>query len=225
MNSLASATILSVPNLAFPHVLSITVGSPNSDLNCPEDCETHHYAAESAELLEKWSEALKRVSSNPEKFTEIDQKMKVSRGLLADFREFKVQIRNRREKIDCNQTKFQPVFERELYKLNSEGDALKEENWTFRNMWLAKNGALCYFSKKENRELMYYRPKDIRDVKCRRLGDEESCRPFSFEMQLKSEDGLDYAPGVFAAESEEVMEILLGCVEKFQAICKNNGRD
>jgi len=26
---------------------------------------------------------------------------------------------------------------------------------------------------------------------------------------------MEYAPGVFAAENEEVMEIILGCVEKY----------
>lgn len=74
-------------------------------------------------------------------------------------------------------------------------------------MWLAKNGAFCYFSKKENKELMYYRPEDIRNVSCRQLGSNESCRPFSFEMSLQEKDGVEYAPGIFAASDQQTMEV------------------
>lgn len=107
---------------------------------------------------------------------------------------------------------------------SSPGDPLQDSQWTFRNMWLAKNGALCYFSKKENKELMYYRPEDIRQVSYRRLSyPSECCRPYAFELCLKPSEGVEYAPGVFAATDENVMHIILGCIEKYQKI-KNSGR-
>jgi len=66
--------------------------------------------------------------------------------------------------------------------------------------------------------LMYYRPEDIRYVTYRKMETHESCRAHSFELTLKPMDGVEYAPGVFAAENDEVMQIFLGCVEKYQRI-------
>ena len=83
-------------------------------------------------------------------------------------------------------------------------------------MWLAKNGAFCYESKKEKRELMYFRPEDIRYVRYRKMDVRESCRPHSFELTLRPVDGIEYVPGVFAAENDEVLQIFLGCIEKYQ---------
>ena len=42
-------------------------------------------------------------------------KVHMSRGLLEDYRAFKIQIRNRREKFDTEKQEFQPVFKRELW--------------------------------------------------------------------------------------------------------------
>ncbi|CAD7967310.1 unnamed protein product [Amoebophrya sp. A25] len=184
--------------------------------------ELQYYAAESAGELEKWLSMLNKVVEQPDKYANLDTKMLVSAGLIQDFRDYKMLIRNRREKIDRSSHQYQPVFEKELWKLNSDGDPLHEDDWTFRNMWLAKNGAFCYFSKKENKELMYYRPDDIRHVRYRKLHyPTESCRPFSFELTLRPSEGMEYAPGVFAAGDEGVMMIILGCIEKYQKIKRN----
>ncbi|CAD7967683.1 unnamed protein product [Amoebophrya sp. A120] len=45
---------------------------------------------------------------------------------------------------------------------------------------------------------------------------EQSCRPWTFSMTLKAQDGVEFAPGVFAATSEDVMKTFLGCIRKFQ---------
>jgi hypothetical protein len=37
-----------------------------------------------------------------------------------------------------------------------------------------------------------------------------SCKDNSFSIQLPSVDGLDYAPGIFAAEDEEDMRRFIG---------------
>lgn len=72
---------------------------------------------------------LLQVATNIEFYTEDMDKFKMSAGLVQDFRAFKIQVTNRREKIDARQLEYQPVFEKEIWKLNSEGDALKEDDW------------------------------------------------------------------------------------------------
>lgn len=136
-----------------------------------------------------------------------------------------IQIRNRRVKIEksaATASTYQPVFKRPLWKLNQEGDVLNPEHWLLREMWLAKNGSLCYFSKKEAKELQYYTAEDIKHVLLRELHyPNEACREFAFELKLKPPEGedsaIEFAPAVFAAESEEVRKTFLGCIKKFQA--------
>jgi len=186
--------------------------------------EPVYFAADSLDARDSWVELLKKSTVNT---TAGDaSKVQLSANMIAEYREFfKVTVRNRRQKIEplteSQSLPFKPVFERDLWKLNSEGDPMKEGDWSFRWFWLAKNGALCYKSDKEMRNLIYYRPEDIRDCTYRKLSGKESCRPFSFELQLKSNNGMEYAPGVFAAESEAVLEIILGCVQKYQAMRKS----
>ena len=70
-----------------------------------------------------------KVGKNIEHYTEDLDKFKMSAGLIEDFRGYKISVTNRREKIDARQLEYQPVFEKEIWKLNSEGDPLKEEDW------------------------------------------------------------------------------------------------
>ncbi len=99
------------------------------------------------------------------KYQDMDTTLLVSRGLIEDYRNFKIQIRNRREKIDPQKAEFQSVFKRELWKLNQEGDVMNPDHWLKREMWLARNGAFCYYSKKEEKELQYYKSEDIKYVR------------------------------------------------------------
>ena len=130
----------------------------------------------------------------------------------------KIQIRNRRAEIaEGKQREFAPVFKCELWKLNQEGDSLNEDHWLKREMWIAKNGAFCYFSKKENRELQYYTASDVRHVRTEVVQQNQSCKANAFQMTLPPTDGLEYAPGVFAATSEQDMHDFLRALKKFKA--------
>jgi len=185
--------------------------------------ETAYFATDSAEARDSWVGLLNKTMQSTTAGEA--SRVQLSANMIAEYREFfKVTVRNRRQKIEplteSQSLPFKPVFERELWKLNSEGDPMKQSDWCSRWFWLAKNGALCYKSDKENRNLIYYKPEDIRDCSYRKLTEKESCRPHSFELQLKSNNGMEYAPGVFAAESETVLEIILGCVQKYQAMKK-----
>ena len=54
-------------------------------------------------------------------------------------------------------------------------------------MWIAKNGAFCYYSKKEEREVQYYKAEDIKNVTVGRLAvaKGETCKEHTFTLTLK----------------------------------------
>lgn len=45
----------------------------------------------------------------------------------------------------------QPMFKGTLWKLRKESNAMQFANWTRRDMWIAHNHSLCYYSLKENK--------------------------------------------------------------------------
>jgi serine/threonine protein kinase len=124
---------------------------------------------------------------------------------VAELRKFIVSVKNRRQKVDeANKEQFAPVFKEMLWKTKAEGDKLKPEDWFEREMWIAKNGSLVYYSKKEERDLVYYTPADLMRATFSMVPAAESCKPFTLLIQLPSSDGVDFAPGEFAANSEDL---------------------
>lgn len=97
-----------------------------------------------------------------------------------------------------------PVFKADLWKLKADGDKKIEKDWYCRQMWISKAGALCYTSKKEGRDLVYYSAEDLANAKYTLIGESDSCKAFTFSVQLPEADGIEFAPGDFAAETEEL---------------------
>merc|ERR1712060_505411 len=56
---------------------------------------------------------------------------------------------------------------------------------------------------KEERELVYYTPEDIEKAKFTLLDNKKSAKPWSFQVQLTFSGDVEFAPGEFAATSEE----------------------
>lgn len=184
--------------------------------------DSQFYACETEESLHMWMQHLNDVIIL--KYQDVDTKVLISQGLIADYRDFKIQIRNRREKIeDVNAREFKPVFKCDLWKLNQEGDPLNDEHWLRREMWIAKNGSLCYYSKKESRELQYFKPDDIRVVGLEKVTAKDSCKPHTFILQLPPVDGLEYAPAMFAAQTPEEEKTFLAYIKKFQKLSAERG--
>merc|ERR1712203_1048565 len=98
---------------------------------------------------------------------------------------FKLAVRNRRIKVsdDCRE-QFCPVFSGKLWKVKAGGERMREEDWFEREMWIAKNGSLVYWSKKEDRELVYYTGHDISRATFTRVPNADSCRQWSFQVHL-----------------------------------------
>jgi hypothetical protein len=124
---------------------------------------------------------------------------------VAEMRKFVVSVKNRRQKVDDNsKEQFAPVFKEKLWKLKAEGDKLNNDHWFEREMWIAKNGSLVYYSKKEERDLVYYTSADLMRATYSLVQKENSSKPWTFLVQLPEADGIEFAPGEFAANSEEL---------------------
>merc|ERR1712232_950912 len=70
-------------------------------------------------------------------------------------------------------------------------------------MWLARNGSLAYYSLKGDRILVYYTTHDICRATFSKIPNQESKKPWTFQVVLPPHDGVEEAPGQFAAESED----------------------
>merc|ERR1712217_89571 len=91
------------------------------------------------------------------------------------------------------------------------------QDWRERDMWLAKNGSLVYWSEREERELVYYTQQDVATASLAEIPEDRSARPWAFQVSLASVNGIEFTPGEFAAESEETRERWMEAFEKFVA--------
>lgn len=70
-----------------------------------------------------------------------------------------------------------------LWKLNSDGDAMEEEDWLLREFWLCPNGVMCYHSVREDKGLAMFQSRSIQAVKIIEVPTDEASRKYAFEMQ------------------------------------------
>merc|ERR1712139_306125 len=61
--------------------------------------------------------------------------------------------RQMRHRIEDHHTK--AVHKGTLWKLNLGKDAMDEKEWLQRDMWIANNHSLCYYSQAEGKRLVY----------------------------------------------------------------------
>merc|ERR1712118_145405 len=102
-----------------------------------------------------------------------------------------------------------PIFKGNLGKLVAGGNMKTEDDWREREMWVAKNGSLVYWSVKDFTELVYYTTADVSTASFEKVNNSDCVLPWAFTVTPSTEDavnaGLPAAtPGVFAAESEEL---------------------
>mmetsp|Transcript_109469 Transcript_109469/g.341121 ORF Transcript_109469/g.341121 Transcript_109469/m.341121 type:complete len:151 (+) Transcript_109469:1522-1974(+) len=125
--------------------------------------------------------------------------------MAQELQAFRVTVRNRRKKVEeDDKDGFQPKFRAKLWKLKGDGDRTKPEDWFERDMWLAKNGSLVYYSPKEQSELIYYTAADVARATLVQLKEGEACKPWAFQLVMPKADGVEFAPGEFATETEEL---------------------
>jgi len=160
-----------------------------------------YFACESAEDFIKWKNLLSRAVY----MDGFNMTMRLGANMKNDLDRFMLTVKNRRIVVgESNKADFEPSFKGKLWKLKAEGDRMKEEDWFEREMWIAKNGSLVYWSKKEERDLVYYTSDDIRKAKFKELDNNMSIRPWPFQIQLQASQDIEFTPGEFAALSEDM---------------------
>merc|ERR1719461_2497646 len=91
--------------------------------------------------------------------------MRLGKNMKTDLENFRQTVKNRRMAVGTNDKEaFAPRFKAMLWKLKAEGDRMNPDHWYEREMWVSKNGSLVYWSKKEDRELVYYTSDDMRQA-------------------------------------------------------------
>lgn len=185
------------------------------------DCAAHDehekdinicFSAESPEEYAKWTGLLMHTANMDGAI----QTMRLGKDVAADIKEFRLSVKNRRMKVGADKKhQFAPIFRAKLWKVKAEGDRRKAEDWFEREMWIAKNGSLVYWSKKEDRELVYYTHEDIHKATFTLIANEDSHIPWAFQVNLPPSGEVQFAPGEFAAETEAMRDCW---IEEFRKI-------
>jgi len=209
-SKLMGAEVSHCNGAAREHAFSVQLRSNVEGGNDPDGL---FFACDSHEEYETWTARLRRVVN----MDEMQTTMRLGAAIQTDLAKFRLNVKNRRMVIrDHDKDNFAPVFKAKLWKVKAEGNRNKEEDWFERDMWLSKNGSLVYWSKKEERELVYYTTEDIMKASFRMITNDDSFRAWAFAVQLPPCDNVEFAPGEFAAESQEMRDEWLKELRRFQ---------
>jgi hypothetical protein len=168
------------------------------DIDAPDSQqEVIVLACDTREEYEKWLGKLQTVAWN--------MRTVQLGSSFVEFRKFVLNVTNRRTKIDTKASNdFSPAFKAKLWKLRAGGDRLKADDWWERDMWIAKNGSLVYYSEKEGRDLVYYNSEDLKSAALTTIPSHLSCKPFAFSVWIPASHDVQFAPGDFAANTGEL---------------------
>lgn len=181
--------------------------------------ETFIMAAESEEERAEWEEKMKSG-------VRMDVPTMALGNHVQELRKFVISVKNKRQKIsETDKEQFSPVYKELLWKLKADGDRNKPDDWFEREMWISKNGSLVYYSKKEERDLVYYTSADLMRAKYVIVPETESTKPFTFQVILPEVDGVEFAPGDFAANTEELRKRWLDEFQKGSEATQANAKE
>jgi len=173
------------------------------------------FACETQEDLDLWLDEIHKTR------TRMMMTFHLNEDMATALRAFKMTVTNRRSKVDNTEAnKFEAAFRGTLWKVKGEGDRMKPEDWFERDMWLAKNGSLVYYSQKEKKELVYYTASDVHSAEISFIANEKSHKPWAFQVHIAAVEGIEFVPGEFAAESEEERLTWAKELERFGAKIK-----
>mmetsp|Transcript_20322 Transcript_20322/g.36292 ORF Transcript_20322/g.36292 Transcript_20322/m.36292 type:complete len:686 (-) Transcript_20322:45-2102(-) len=187
-------------------------------LQCPDPESDHDlkmwFAAESAEEFKIWEQKL----SSAANLDGVLQTVQLGQEIAKDMAHFRLNVKHRRLKVGEDQKdQFAPAFKARLWKLKADGNRKAKEDWFQRDVWISKNGSLVYWSKKEDRAMVYYTADDIAKAKFVFLPNEETYQPWAFQVKLPPNGDIEFAAGEFAALSEVMRECWIEEFQKFQA--------
>jgi serine/threonine protein kinase len=117
---------------------------------------------------------------------------------------------DRKLRTRAEDTSSKAVHTGTLWKLNTGQDGKDGSQWLQRDMWVANNGSLCYFSQKDNKRLVLLdshklHDAEIKDIKVPLAKDN------AFEIKTAATEGDEEAGShIFAAESFEDLQVWMG---------------
>jgi len=188
---------------------------PDHDDHDDDVHDVSTFACESAAECQKWMQALEKVKES------LMGTMRLGGNMAQDLRQFKLTVKNRRLKVgDASRSEggFEPEFKARLWKLKADGDRMNPQHWFERDMWISKNGSLVYWSKKEEKELIYYTAADVSHANMMRVASGSCVRPWAFMVRLPASNEIEFAPGEFAAESQEMLNKWITEFERMGAL-------
>lgn len=205
LERLKVAEIEPLEGAAYEHCMVITC---NPDEGEEDGGKVFVFATETAAELDQWVTLLRcaTVDAMPT--------MRLGEAFAQEMGQMKVKNRRRRIEAEYRQ-EYEPIWKTKLWKVKAAGDRMCEAHWLERDVWLSCNGSLVYWSHKEHRELVYYTQDDIRSAQIKVMPKEGSLYPWSFQISLLAKDGVEFMPGEFAAESEEMLDRWVGELSKF----------
>jgi len=137
----------------------------------------------------------------------------VQREQVREMRSSATTMRNRRIPIDPEDQDFEPIFKMMMWRVPRVGVPTDQDGWIFREMWISRNGCLCYKSKDAGDSLVYWTREDLETCDIRVLDKSESCRPWSFSV---TPSGLN--PAYFAADSQQAFDLWLMQLQQLQKL-------
>mmetsp|Transcript_62046 Transcript_62046/g.202447 ORF Transcript_62046/g.202447 Transcript_62046/m.202447 type:complete len:638 (+) Transcript_62046:42-1955(+) len=130
--------------------------------------------------------------------------------LVSAFRE--LAVRNRRLSIDKEQEdEYEPVFKTMLWRLPRTGSRMTPEDWMHREMWIAKNGSLCYKSHATGEGLVYWTKEDLANATIGITDESNTSRPWTFHIEVEG-----FQPSFFSAESQEGRDLWIQQLKEIQ---------
>jgi len=172
-----------------------------SKATAEEKMDKVYLAFDSKEEMDQW------VGNLNQQEDIVGQKFQLGEEMANEVEAFKLAVRNRRIKVEGDKGAFEPAFKSKLWKLKAQGDRTKEEHWFLRDMWIAKNGSMVYYSPKEERDLVYYTAADVSKAVSEAIQDEGSFQKNVFTVKLApAEDGTEFEPGEFGCESTSLRD-------------------
>lgn len=211
-SKLGGAIVEQFTDTAKPYAFKVRTKSEKDDLQYDETA----FACDSEQEYVEWTSRLRSTA-----VLDVMPRVRLGQGLADDLKVFKLNVKNRRLKADGEEEAAPAsAFKGVLWKVKADGDATLEDHWFEREMWIARNGSLVYFSKKEDRNLIYYTADDLANATYSEIPDEDSCRPWAFRIQLKGSKDIEFSPGEFAASNRSQRDDWMRELRK----CASSGR-
>jgi len=201
---------------AMEHAMEIKTVPDHEDPGEGEH-ECWLFACDQREDLDRWLDLLDRVRH------QTMATMNLGGEFAKELHKFTLAVKNRRRKLRAGGRSATQVFRDTLWKVKADGDRMNPPDWYERDMWLNADGDLVYFSKRDGRKLIYYTADDVHSAQIFRLSREQACRPWAFQLRLPAHDGLEFAPGEFAAASEAQRESWIQEFVRFGAAVQQDG--